>query len=73
MTPRYALALSLAIGAPLWVQQLSKQRRRDKELRAYAEGLNKEMRSYAEGTSKELNRWLDDAEKALRKALGSSL
>ena len=69
MKLRHALALSLAIGAPLWHRQLSVQRRRDKELLAYAEGLNQEMQTYVRETNEALNRWLDEAEKALRKAV----
>ncbi|HYJ20829.1 MAG TPA: hypothetical protein VEW07_02255 [Solirubrobacterales bacterium] len=69
MKLRDGLALSLAIGAPLWFRQLRWQRQRDKEMRAYAVGLNKEMQDYVTGTNKGLNRWLDDTEKALREAL----
>lgn len=64
MKLRHALALSLAIGAPLWLRQHQVERHlarwareRDQYLSDYGEGLNKEMETYV----KELNKSLREA------------
>ena len=69
MKARHALALCLAISAPLWLRQQRYERRRDRELRVFAEDLNEQMTGYAESTNKGLNRWIDEAEAQLRKAV----
>jgi hypothetical protein len=63
---RHALALSLAIGAPLWLRQY----RLERQLGRWAEQRDQDFIDYASDTSEALNGYIRDLNRQLKKAFG---